>query len=132
MPADLINPPDLAEPQTYSPVAVAVAGRLVLVAGQLSEDADGRLVGGQNMAEQSRQVFGNVGRALAAAEAQPHDVVRITTYLVDLRHEDLLDIESGCASWFGWHKPPDTPVGVATQAHPGCRIEGDAVVVVAG
>ena len=127
---ELINPPDLPQPQTYSQVAVAPAGRLVFVAGQVAEDGDGRVVGGDDLGAQARQAFGNLGRALAAAGTRPQDVGRITIYVAGLRPEDLPAIEAGRASLFGDHRPADTLVGVETLAHPGCRIEVDAVAVV--
>jgi enamine deaminase RidA (YjgF/YER057c/UK114 family) len=54
---------------TYSQVVVVTGGRLVFVAGQEPEDIHGNLVGRGDFAAQARQVFGNLGRALAAAVA---------------------------------------------------------------
>src|SRR5690348_17413549 len=73
-----INPPDLPIPMTYSQVVVAPAGTLVFVAGQEPEDPDGYLVGPGDLATQARQVFANLGRALAAAGARPDQVAKIT------------------------------------------------------
>jgi enamine deaminase RidA (YjgF/YER057c/UK114 family) len=130
MPLERVNPADLATPRTYTQVIVATGSRLVFVAGQVAEDGDGRLVGGGDLAVQARRAFENVGRALAAARARPEQVTKITVFVVDYRDEDLPAIEQGRAALFGDHKPTDTLVGVATLAHPGCRIEVDAIAVV--
>jgi enamine deaminase RidA (YjgF/YER057c/UK114 family) len=41
MTLELINPPDLPIPHTYTQVVVATGSRLVFVAGQEPEDAEG-------------------------------------------------------------------------------------------
>ena len=127
---ELVNPPDLATPQSYTHIVVARGSRLVFVAGQVAEDADGSLVGGGDLAVQARQAFANVGRALAAGGARPDQVAKITIFVVGLREEHLPAIEEGRVALFGEHKPADTLLGVQALAHPGCLIEVDAVAVV--
>lgn len=130
MPIHRINPAELATPQTYTQVIVASGSRLIFVAGQVAEDGQGSLVGPGDLAVQARQVFDNVGRALAAARARPEQVAKLTIFVVDLRDEYLPAIEEGRVALFGEHKPADTLVGVKTLAHPGCLIEIDAIAVV--
>src|SRR5690349_19486838 len=90
-----INPPDLPIPMTYSQVVVAPAGTLVFVAGQEPEDPDGYLVGPGDLATQARQVFANLGRALAAAGARPDQVAKITIYVANYdRDTHLATIEA--------------------------------------
>jgi enamine deaminase RidA (YjgF/YER057c/UK114 family) len=92
---------------------VATGSRLVFVAGQEPEDAEGRLVGPGDLAVQARQVFANLGRALTAAGAAPDEVARITIYVVDYnRDEHLPVIEEARVSLFGDHKPADSLIGV--------------------
>ena len=71
MTIECINPHDLPTPDTYTQVVVATGTRLVFVSGQEPEDIHGELVGRGDLAAQARQVFGNLGRALAAAGAWP-------------------------------------------------------------
>jgi enamine deaminase RidA (YjgF/YER057c/UK114 family) len=125
----LIDPDDLPTPATYTHAVVATGSRLVFVAGQEPEDSDGRLVGPGDLAAQARQVFANLGRALAAAGARPEQVAKITIYVVDHRPEFLPVIEAARVGLFGDHKPADTLVGVATLATPGYLVEVDAVAV---
>jgi enamine deaminase RidA (YjgF/YER057c/UK114 family) len=130
MTLERINPADLATPQTYPHVIVATGSRLVFVAGQVTEDGQGKLVGPCDLALQARQAFDNVGRALAAGGARPEQVSKITIFVVQYRNEYLLAIEDGRVALFGDHKPADTLVGMEMLAHPGCLIEAEAIAVV--
>src|SRR5215468_8134253 len=67
MTLECINPPDLPTPVTYTQVVVAQGTKLIFVSGQQPEDVHGKLVGRGDFAFQVRQVFANLGRALAAA-----------------------------------------------------------------
>jgi predicted nucleic acid-binding protein len=84
------------------------------------------------LAAQARQVFGSLGRALAAAVASPEQVAKITIYVVHHRPEYLPVIEAARAELFGDHKPADTLVGVETMAQPEYLIEVDAIAVIDG
>jgi enamine deaminase RidA (YjgF/YER057c/UK114 family) len=125
-----INPADLPTPETYSQVVVARGTRLIFVSGQEPEDGHGRLVGRGDLAAQARQVFANLGRALAAAGALPGHVAKITIYIVGHKREYLPIIEAARVSLFGEHKPADVLVGIATLSNPDYLIEVDAFAVV--
>jgi enamine deaminase RidA (YjgF/YER057c/UK114 family) len=130
MSLERINPADLPTPQTYTQVIVATGSKLIFVAGQVAEDAQGNLGGAGDVEVQARRAFGNVGRALAAAGARPEHVARITIFVVGEPEAHLTAIETGRAALFGDHKPAATLVGVEALAHPGCLIEVDAIAVV--
>ena len=129
MTLQLINPEDLPTPSTYTHVVVATGARMVFIAGQEPEDVHGNLVGPGDLAAQARQVYANLGRALAAAGAHPGQVTKITIYVVHHRPEHLPVIERARQHLFGDHKPADTVVGVETLAGPGYLIEVDAIAV---
>jgi enamine deaminase RidA (YjgF/YER057c/UK114 family) len=126
----LIDPDDLPTPATYTHVVVATGSRTVYVSGQEPEDLQGRLVGRGDLAAQARQVFANLGRALAAAGARPEQVAKITIYVVGHRREYLPVIEAARVELFGDHRPADTLVGIETLSNPDYLIEVDAVAVV--
>ena len=129
MTLECINPDDLPVPLTYTQVVVATGSRLVFVAGQEPEDREGNLVGPGDFALQARQVFANLGRALAAAGAKPDQVTKITIYVTDYRRDQHLPvIEEARVALFGNHKPVDTLLGVAALS-PGYLIEVDAIAV---
>jgi enamine deaminase RidA (YjgF/YER057c/UK114 family) len=103
---------------------------MVFIAGQEPEDTvTGALVGPGDLAAQARQVFANLGLALAAAGARPDQVAKITIYVVGHRPEYLDVIEEARVGLFGDHKPPDTVVGVESLSRPRFLIEVDAIAV---
>jgi enamine deaminase RidA (YjgF/YER057c/UK114 family) len=130
MTLECINPEDLPTPLTYTHVVVATGRRLVFVAGQEPEDEQGDLIGPGDLAVQARQVFANVGRALAAAGARPEQVTKITIFVVGYRREYLSVIEDGRVALFGDHKPADTLVGVEALSRPEYLIEVEAIAMI--
>jgi enamine deaminase RidA (YjgF/YER057c/UK114 family) len=78
---------DLAKSPAYSAVAVIAAEptepppRWVLIGGQNAVDAQGHIVGGDDLRAQALQVRANVEAALAAANCTWAEVVRITVHL---------------------------------------------------
>ncbi|MCA3923263.1 RidA family protein, partial [Burkholderia sp.] len=92
MALECINPKDLPVPQTYTQVIVATGSKMVFISGQEPEDIHGKLVGQGDPDAQSRQVFGNLGRALAGAGARPEQVARITIYVVNYDRDACLPI----------------------------------------
>jgi len=125
-----INPDGIAIPQTYSHVIVATGSRMVFVAGQVAEDSQGNLVGPGDMTAQARQVFANIGRALAAAGASPGQVTKLTIFVANYRREHLAMIEEGRVALFGDHKPTDTLVGVAALTNADYLLEVDALAII--
>lgn len=129
MTLECIDPDGLTRPETYSHVVVAAGSRLVFVAGQVAEDEDGNVVGRNDFATQARQAFSNLGRALAAAGANPEHVARLGIFVIALQEKHLPAIEAARVALFGDHKPVDTLLGVEKLAHPGCLLEVDAIAV---
>ena len=130
MTLELINPEELPTPASYTHVIAATGSRFVFVAGQVADDAEGKLVGPGDLAAQARQAFSNVGRCLDAAGARPEQVVKLTIYVVEHRSAYLPDVSEARMAVFGNHKPADTLVGVETLAEPGYLIEVEAIAVV--
>lgn len=132
MTLECINPEDLPTPRTYTHVVVATGSRMVFVAGQEPEDENGDLIGPGDLAVQARQVFDNLGRALAAAGARPQQVTKITIFVAGYRREQLATIEEARVTLFGDHKPADTVVGVQALSRPEYLIEVEAIAVADG
>jgi 2-iminobutanoate/2-iminopropanoate deaminase len=89
MPVSIDNPDALHAPLgLYSHVASATGSRTIFVAGQVALDRDGTLVGDGDVAAQTRQVYENLGLALASAGATWADVAKATTFLIS---EDLIE-----------------------------------------
>jgi enamine deaminase RidA (YjgF/YER057c/UK114 family) len=69
-----------AEPISHFTDAVR-AGDLLFVSGIVAVDGDGRLVGGDDVVAQTRQVFENMRAVLAAGGCGFEDVVKATIFL---------------------------------------------------
>ena len=104
------------------------AGELLFVSGCVPVDADGNLVGGDDVVAQARRVFENIGAVLAAAGAGPADVVKVTLFLTDV--DDRPRINPVRQEFFGDTRPASTLVEVSRLAIPGAKIEVEAVAIV--
>jgi len=85
MPAEIniYNPQALGAPMgQYSHVTRVKAGEFLFIAGMLSGDAAGNVIGEGDFEAQTAQVFRNIGTALQSAGASWGNVVQFTTYLV--------------------------------------------------
>ncbi len=116
-----------AEPISHFTDAVR-AGALLFVSGIVAVDADGRLVGGDDVVEQTRQVFRNMGEVLAAAGCAFADVVKVTVFLTDI--DDRPRINPVRQEVFGDARPASTLVEVPRLALEGARVEIECVAVV--
>ena len=120
----------LLQNPAFSQVVVASGARTVYVAGQVSLDAEGKLVGAGDLAAQTTQVMRNIGAALAAAGATYADIVKITTYVVGYKPEHRGVIGKARAAFLSKDTPPaSTLVGVAALAGPEWLIEIEAIAV---
>jgi reactive intermediate/imine deaminase len=116
-----------AEPISHYTDAVR-AGDLLFVSGCVPVDGEGRLVGGDDVVAQARQVLANVGAVLAAAGATFADVVKVTVYLTDIA--DRAAINPVRQEIFGETRPASTLVEVSALAIPGAKLEIDAVALI--
>ena len=119
----------LPEPISHYTDAVQ-AGGLLFVSGCVPVDANGRLVGGDDVVAQAPQVFNNIRTVLAAAGAGFADVVKVTVYLIDI--DDRPRINPVRQEAFGDVRPASTLIEVSGLAVDGARLEVDVVAVVAG
>ena len=117
----------LPEPLSHYTDAVR-AGDLLFVSGIVPVDADGRLVGGEDVAAQATAVFENLGLVLAAAGSVPGDVVKVTVFLTDVDDRPLINPVR--QAFFGDARPASTLVEISRLAVPGAKIEVEAVAVV--
>jgi len=116
-----------AEPISHFTDAVR-AGDLLFVSGIVAVDADGQLVGGEDVVAQARQVLENMRAVLAAAGCGFEDVVKVTIYLTDV--EDRPSINPLRQEVFGAARPASTLVEVPRLAVDGAKIEIECVALV--
>lgn len=100
-------------------------GNLLFIAGIPPTDASGKVVGGDDVAEQARQVFRNMKLVLDAAGASFADVLKVTVYLLDVN--DRTKINPVRKEYFGAARPASTLIGISELAIPGMKIEIEAV-----
>ena len=132
MSKEIFSPATLPPPTGYSHVAKVNKGTLVYIAGQVSSDASGALVGAGNFEAQVEQVFKNVKLALEAAGATMADIVKLNSYLVaEISQDDLPKMRAIRDRYLNKEKPPaSTLVVVSRLARPGWLIEIEAVAAI--
>jgi 2-iminobutanoate/2-iminopropanoate deaminase len=119
----------LAEPISHYTDAVK-AGGLLFVSGIVPVDEEGKLVGEGDVVEQTRQIFRNMELALSAGGCGFGDVVKVTTYLLDIG--DRARINPVRQEVFGDARPASTLVEVSALAVPGALLEIEAVAAIPG
>ena len=125
------NPPGLSTPRGYSHTVSVTGGRTVYVAGQVAYNAQGEVVGKGDLRAQARQAFENLRIALAAAGASFKDLVKINTYVVGYKPDQLPILREVRAEMLKDLTPPaSTLVGVQGLVNPDLLIEIEAVAVV--
>lgn len=117
----------MPEPISHYTDAVR-AGDTLFVSGIVPVDADGGLVGGDDVAAQAEAVFEGMRRVLAAAGAGPQDVVKVTVFLTNVDDRPLVNPVR--QRFFGATRPASTLVEISRLAVPGAKIEVEAVAVV--
>jgi enamine deaminase RidA (YjgF/YER057c/UK114 family) len=127
-----INPLELSASPSYSHVVVVSAGRAVHVSGQIALDGTGRVVGAGDLHAQTVQVFENLKAALAAADASFADVVKMTSFLVDLTPAKAQVVRDVRAQYLpAGHRPASTMVGVTGLVLPDLLVEIEVVAALA-
>ncbi|MGB7101908.1 MAG: RidA family protein [Xanthobacteraceae bacterium] len=102
-----INPPELGSPPGYSQVVDVRAGHLIFIAGQTALNHEGELVGKNDFAAQTAQVFHNLGAALAAAGCTAGNLIKLTVFLRNMDH--LSAYREARNRFFATVAPPAAP-----------------------
>src|SRR6187455_3219304 len=121
------DPPNLANVRRnvyHHYVRVDNPRSLVFLSGQLARDADGKLVGAGDMAEQTRQCIRNMQTVLESAGGTLDDIVSIVVYTTDIRQ--FKEIVGSRMEFFKNKLPTSTIVEVNHLADPGLMIEFQA------
>ena len=118
---------ELAEPISHFTDGVRAAGFLY-VSGVVAVDGQGRLVGGDDVVAQTRQVFENMQAVLEAGGCGFEDVVKVTVFLTDI--DDRALINPVRQEFFGATRPASTLVEIPRLAVPGARVEIECIALV--
>lgn len=125
---ELITPSRLHPSPGFTHIAIAPAGgRIACIAGQVALAPDFSIIGGDDLAEQTRAAMRNLGIALEAIGAEWSDVVRRTIYTLHPTEYAVMTAAIEEVQGSAEH-PAQTIVGVTGLAVPGLLIEIEATV----
>lgn len=129
--AQPVEPDGWAKPRGYSNGATAT-GKVVTVAGQVGWNPVTCAFDSDDFASQARQALHNVVDVLLAANARPHDLVRLTWYATDRDEYISARKEIGAAyrEIIGNHYPPMSLVFVSGLLEEQAKVEIEATAVI--
>ena len=121
-----LNPQGLPDPRNRY-THIVKAGNLVFIAGQVSADAEGNVVGEGDITAQAWQVYANLKTAVESVGGTAANIVKTTTYIVD---RDLVPgMRPARDEFFGGILPTTTLLIVAGLGRPELLLEVDAVAI---
>lgn len=123
-----MNPAGIADPSASGFTAVVKAGSTVYIAGMVSQDANGNVVGAGDAEAQTRQIWHNIGVAVAAAGGSLADIVKTTTYVTGIEHAAAVRKVRG--ELFAANPPTSSLLVVSELANPAYVVEIESVAVI--
>ena len=134
MSKEFSSPASLPPPVGYSHIAKVNKGTIVYIAGQVSSDASGNLVGEGDFDAQVEQVFRNLKIAVEAAGGAMADIVKLNYFLVaEVEQAAVPRLRAIRDRYLNVARPPaSTLVVVSRLARPGWLIEIEAVAAIDG
>ena len=130
MPNEMILPDGWPRPKGYSQ-AVAGQGRTVYVAGQIGWNKDEVFVS-DDFVDQIAQAFRNIRDILAASDATPEHIVRLTWYVTNKQEylASLKEVGAAYKAIFGTTFPAMAVVEVSALMEDRAKVEIEATAVV--
>ena len=122
---EFLSPKTLMAPAGYSHAAKVHSGTIVYLAGQVSSDASGKLIGEGNFEAQVEQVFRNLKTAVEAAGGAMADVVKVTIYVTNIKNNTK--VWAARREFFTGDFPASTLVEVSALAAPEILVEIEAI-----
>ena len=77
MSVELLNPDGIFKPDSFFQVGIGTGSKVIFLSGQVAHDSSGSLVGKDDLAAQTEQVYINVDSGLKGAGAAFNDVVKL-------------------------------------------------------
>ncbi len=129
MNVEYLNPETLSAPPggMYSQAVRVRAGEQLYISGQVARDQEGRLVGEGDVVAQYRQVWKNLGLALAAVGLKHEHLVKTTTYVVG--EANIPAIRAVRKELVPPKAPTSTMLVVPALAIPGALVEVEGVAI---
>ena len=126
----LLQPPGWARPKGYAN-GISASGRLVFVAGQIGWNAACEFES-DDLVAQVGQALRNIVAVLAAGDAKPEHIVRMTWYVTDRDDyvERATEIGAVYREIIGRHFPVMTAVEVSALVEDRAKVEIEVTAVV--
>lgn len=105
----------------------ARAGNTLYLAGQVSQDKNGKLVGKGDIEAQAKQAYANIKAILTEAGGSLQNIVKMTTFIT--HYASLEGYRKVRSQTFPEPCPPNTLLVVQSLASPDFMIEIEAVAV---
>ena len=130
-PHRLISPDSMVPSPGFAHAVVPADGRTVYIAGQISSDPTGEVVG-DTFAEQYDVALGNVVEALAHAGGEPDHIVSLVVYATNVQayRDDLRGVGAAHRKHLDRHFPAMALLGTTGLVAPGAKVEIIATAVV--
>ena len=116
------------DPPTYTQtMKVTGAQTIVFISGQVDYNERGQPGHPGDFAAQARATLAALKAQVEAAGGALSNIVKLTTFLVDIRHRT--ELAASREEFFGKRAPASTLVGVTALAQPGWLLEIEAIAV---
>ena len=127
--AKAFNAPGVVKPfGIFSGAAWQLEGKVLNISGQVSQDADGNIVGVSDITAQTRQVLGNISKILDAVGGRMSDIAKVTVFVKDMSMLD--EIHQVRSEFFTHPYPASSLVQVVRLVNPDYLIEIEAIAVI--
>ncbi len=126
---EVIQPDSVHDTKKFSYSQAVTLGNLVFVAGQVPLDAEGELVGRDDVQTQTEQVFKNLEAVLNAAGSGLDLVGKVTVFTTNIEYRPIIhEIRSRIFRDIG-HYPASTLAVITSLAQPGWLVEIEAIAL---
>lgn len=125
---EIINPKEVFNAEGFTHAVLSTGSKTLYISGQLAWDEKFQLIGGDNLAAQTRKVYENIQSILEEAGASWSDVVKTTIYTT-LPHENETIAQVKSEFMNGVPSPAETLIGVHSLAAPDLLVEIEAIAV---
>ena len=126
-----LNPDGVYKPPSYSQLVMVKQGTTIFTSGVVAQDTLGNILGKGDLRVQTRIVFENLQKILAAAGASFKDVVKLNYFVVNYSPDQVKTIREVRADFLAKdHLPASTLAGVQALFHPDVLIEIEAIAVI--
>ncbi len=127
-----INPPTLFNSFQFgfSQIVVTPPGRHVFISGQVSNDANGKIIGAGDLERQVDQSFQNLSTAVKSVGGTLDNIASLRLYIVNYQPSDSPLITDALKRYFDAKNPPTaTWINVQGLANPAFMFEVEAQAV---